>query len=269
MHNTHANTHTHSLKHTHNLTTTNHSPPRYPNADPWRTLNPSGWITSRTRWLPPKTTAPVRSGTSVLGVTPDPHDKTQTGWTVSSTNTGQASPSIRHGGLCLATTGWDNPLFLTQCGNISTYQAFAYNSDTKQFSIMAPAPTKLYEACLQGSTPMGKIDVYRCTSTNLNEQWVVDTEAGTICNAAGVCLAARAPVVGPIDYTVTDTRWTRNDTKGPKTYSGGIDTEGSCAHFEPPYGYWCQSAPPRSPAQRHRSPSGYEHGCPHITNDRI
>ena len=68
----------------------------------------------------------------------------------------------------------------------------------------------------------------------------------------------------PVDYIVSDPRWSRNDTKGPRQYTGGIG--GPCAHLEPPYGYWCSSKPPRSPDQGHRSPSGldFSHGqLPH------
>ena len=60
----------------------------------------------------------------------------------------------------------------------------------------------------------------------------------------------------PIEYAVTDPRWLRNDTKGPRGYAAGIG--GSCAHLEPPYGYWCsaRSARDSSGQQTHRSPSG-------------
>ena len=30
---------------------------RFPNADPWKDLNPRGYVTARTRWIPPKVTA--------------------------------------------------------------------------------------------------------------------------------------------------------------------------------------------------------------------
>lgn len=56
---------------------------------------------------------------------------------------------------------------------------------------MAPAPQKLYEACLQGSSPLGKVDVYKCSGSNANELWTIDQSAGTICNANKICLAGR------------------------------------------------------------------------------
>ena len=111
--------------------------------------------------------------------------------TEGSSATGDASWSRRMKGKCLSTTGWDNPLFLTQCGDTSTHQDFKLDSQTGMFQIMAPAPVKLYEACMQGSSALGKIDVYRCSTSNKNELWTVNATAGTFCNANNICLAQR------------------------------------------------------------------------------
>lgn len=149
------------------------------------------------RTLPPMKPkpVPVSSGDVVVGVVPDATDATQTGWTYVNTSmseTDSIGTSIMHGGRCLATTGWESDLVLTTCGNASTEQAWMYDGTKQQFSIMAPAPKKLYLGCMQSTGVLGKVDVYNCKSI-AKEQWIIDGSAKTIClSDKSLCLAGRA-----------------------------------------------------------------------------
>lgn len=61
----------------------------------------------------------------------------------------------------------------------------------------------------------------------------------------------------PIEYVVDEPAWTRHDSAGNELqYQAGIN--GSCAHLDPSYGYWCSAHPNRTidGSLTHRWPSG-------------
>eukprot|EP00039_Didymoeca_costata_P030353 m.29160 g.29160 ORF g.29160 m.29160 type:complete len:811 (+) comp8070_c0_seq1:36-2468(+) len=61
----------------------------------------------------------------------------------------------------------------------------------------------------------------------------------------------------PTEILVNISKWTRNDSTGNElSYQGGVG--GSCAHLDPPFGYWCSMHPARTPSGglTHRSPAG-------------
>jgi hypothetical protein len=131
--------------------------------------------------------APPPPNVAVVGVPCNASDATQLGWTHDI-----GSGALTRGGLCLSTEGWDLPLHMRSCGNTSTHQNFTRTG--QQFRIDAPAPVKLYPACLQVAGAIGpepaEVDVYACGSRP-QQQFAVDAGAGIISTESSECLAAR------------------------------------------------------------------------------
>jgi hypothetical protein len=80
-----------------------------------------------------------------MGVPCDATDATEHTWVYDAQKN-----AITHGGLCLTTNGFNAPMFLTTCGNTTglNHQDFTYDTKTKQFTGVAPAPSKLYPGCI-------------------------------------------------------------------------------------------------------------------------
>ena len=141
---------------------------------------------------------PVAGGFAVVTVVCDDTDVTQLGWTYDA-----AVGALRQGGRCLSTDGYDIPINLFACNNASTYQNFTYEAATGQFSIMAPAGgVTLYLGCLQAGAALkgelpAKVDVYRCSSGNVNERFELDTTGALRSKQGGKCLAGRDRYVPP------------------------------------------------------------------------
>ena len=134
---------------------------------------------------------PVRPGDAVVSAVCDDADATQAGWSYDA-----ARHALRRGERCLSTDGLDLPLRLEACGNTSTHQNFSYDASSGLFHTVAPAPTRLYPACLQlapahAGAPPAKADVYKCEPRSANQRFDLDATGRLRTRAGGVCAAAR------------------------------------------------------------------------------